>query len=101
MKTSWKTGVAALATFATLTPMSSVLADQFYYNASNGAGAFGVLDRVGNFTNISSYGSGTFSTGQTSIVDKQLVGKKRQTLANATAKLNLCFIRLMLKRLAG
>lgn len=43
--------------------MSSALADQFYYNASNGAGAIGVLDRAGNVTKIKSYAPGSFYTG--------------------------------------
>ena len=69
MKTNWKTGIIALASFATLTPMSSALADQLYYNASNGAAAVGVIDNSSNFTTIKTYSSGTFSTGWTQIVN--------------------------------
>ena len=76
MKTNWKTVIAALATFATLTPMSAALAAEtyydIYYNASSGAAAvgdFGNFDDANNFTQIKGYLPGFFSTGWTQIVN--------------------------------
>jgi hypothetical protein len=70
MKTNWKTGIIALASFATFTPMSSALADQLYYNASNGAAAVTVIDNSGNITTIKTYSPGTFSTGWINIISE-------------------------------
>ncbi|MEH2251782.1 MAG: hypothetical protein V7K33_20120 [Nostoc sp.] len=49
--------------------MSSVLADELFYNTSNGAGAVGVFDRFGNFTQSQGYPAGSFSSGWSEIVN--------------------------------
>ncbi|QFS47498.1 hypothetical protein [Nostoc sphaeroides] len=70
MKTNWKIGFGVLATFVSLTPMSSVLADELFYKASNGEAAVGVFDRFGNFTQLNSYPAGNFDPGWTKIVEQ-------------------------------
>ncbi|MEH1833020.1 MAG: hypothetical protein V7L29_13280 [Nostoc sp.] len=50
--------------------MSSVLADELFYNTSNGAAAIGVFDRSGNYTQLNAYAARGFSTGWTKIIEQ-------------------------------
>jgi hypothetical protein len=69
MKSNLRIGLGVFVTFLTFTPISSVLADEFFYNASNGQAALGVFDNSGNFSEKRSYPVGAFSTGWSQIVN--------------------------------